>query len=63
MNLDEKLDFNTHIKEKIGKANKGIWIILKLSHLLPRESLITICKSFVRPDIDYCDIIYDQPNN
>ena len=24
MNLDEKLDFNTHIKEKIGKANKGI---------------------------------------
>ena len=63
MHLDEKLNFNTHIKEKIAKANKGIGIIRKLAHLLPRESLITIYKSFVRPHIDYGDIIYDQPNN
>ena len=52
MQLDEKLNFNTHIKEKIAKANKGIGIIRKLAHLLPRESLVTIYKSFVRPYID-----------
>ena len=63
MHLDEKLNFNTHIKEKIAKANKGIGIICKLAHVLPRESLVTIYKSFVRPHIDYGDIIYDQPNN
>ena len=63
MHLDEKLNFNTHIKEKITKANKDIGIIRKVAHLLPRESLITIYKSFVRPHIDYGDIIYDQPNN
>ena len=63
MHLDEKLNFNTHIKEKIAKANEGIGIICKLAHLLPRESLVTIYKSFVRPHIDYGDIIYDQPNN
>ena len=63
MHLDEKLSFNTHIKDKIAKANKGIGIIRKLSYFLPRESLITIYKSFVRPHIDYGDIIYDQPNN
>ena len=63
MHLDEKLNFNTHVKEKTAKANKGIGIIRKLSHLLPRESLITIYKSFVRPYIDPGDIIYDQPNN
>ena len=63
MHLDEKLNFNTHIKEKIAKANKGIGIIRKLAHVLPRESLVTIYKSFVRPHIDYGDIIYDQPNN
>ena len=28
---------------------------------LPRVSLITI--SFVRPNFDYGDVIYDQPNN
>ena len=63
MHLDEKLNFNMHINKKIAKANKGIGIIHKLAHLLPRESLITIYKLFVRPHIDYGDIIYDQPNN
>ena len=30
---------------------------------LPRSSLLTIYKSFVRPPLDYGDVIYDQPNN
>ena len=41
---------------------KGI-CIKKLSNVLPRKSLITIYKSFVRPHLDYGDMIYDQPNN
>ena len=63
MHLDEKLNFSTHINENIAKANKSIRIIGKIAHVLPRESLITIYKSFVRPHIDYGNIIYDQPNN
>ena len=42
---------------------KGICIIKTLSNVLPRKSLITIYKSFVRPHLDYGDLIYDQPNN
>ena len=61
--LDEKLNFSQHIKIKISKANKGIGIIKRLSHILPRKPLSTVYKSFVRPHIDYCDAIYDQPNN
>ena len=61
--LDMKLNFKLHIKEKISKAVKGICIIKKLSNVLPRKSLITIYKSFVGRHIDYCDFIYDQPNN
>ena len=38
-------------------------MIQKLRHILPRHSLITIYKLFVRPHLDYCDIIYDQPNS
>ena len=34
---------------------------MKLS--LPRSSLLTIYKSFVRPNLDYGDVIYDQPYN
>ena len=61
--LDEKLNFSQHIKIKISKANKGIGIIKRLSHILPRKSLLTIYKSFIRPHLDYCDVMYDQPNN
>ena len=30
---------------------------------LPQSSLLTIYKSFVRPHLDYGDVIYDQTNN
>ena len=61
--LDEKLNFNHHIKEKISKACRGIDVIRKLHYVLPRYSLLTIYKSFIRPHLDYDDIIYGQPNN
>ena len=63
MYLDKTLNFNLHIKEKMSEAMKGIGAIQKLNKTLPRYSLITIYKSFVRPHLDYGDIIYDQPNN
>ena len=30
---------------------------------MPRNSLVTIYQSFIRPHLDYGDVIYDQPNN
>ena len=30
---------------------------------MPQKSLLTIFKTFLRPLIDYGDIIYDQPQN
>ena len=41
---------------------KGKGIIRKLNKALLQHSLLTIHKSFVRPHLDYSDIIYDQPN-
>ena len=43
--------------------NKGIFVIKKLRHSLPRKSLLTIYKAFLRPFINYGDIIYDQRQN
>ena len=57
--LDEKLSFYDHIYVKLSKANKGIGIIKKFSNTLPRNSLLTIYKSFIRLNLDYCDIIFD----
>ena len=61
--LDEKLNFKQHIDSAISKVKKGISVIKKLRYTLPRKSLITIYKAFLRPLIDYGDIIYDQPQN
>ena len=45
------------------KINKTIRLIRKLQSLLPRSALITLYKSFVRPHLDYGDILYDQARN
>ena len=48
--LDEKLSFFDNIKAIISKANKGFHTIKKLSNILPKNSLLTIYKSFIRPN-------------
>ena len=63
IHLDEKLDFNVHIKEKISKACRGIGTIKKLQSKPPRNALLTIYKSCIRPHLDYGDIVFDQPTN
>ena len=44
----------------LNKVNKTIGLLRKLQNTLPRPSLLTIYKSFIRPHLDYGDIIYDQ---
>ena len=61
--LDEKLNFKLYKETVLCKGHKGISIIKKLRHTLPRKSLLTMYKAFLRQHIDYGDIIYDQPSN
>ena len=61
--LDSKLNFNAHVDQKIKKCNRMIGLIRRLSINLPRNALLTIYKYFVRPHLDYGDILYDKPNN
>ena len=60
---DEKLNFKQHVDSAVLKMNKGISGIKKLRHSLTQKSLLTLYKAFLRPLIDYGDIIYDQPQN
>ena len=63
LTLDEKLSITNCINNKINKSLKSVGLLRKLSVLLPRQSLLTIYKFFIRPHLDYGDIIYDQPLN
>ena len=61
--LDCKLLLTKHISEKVAKARKGIGIIRHLSFHVPLDVLDQLYKLFVRPLLDYCDIIYHVPAN
>ena len=55
--LESKLNFYDHINEKIKKTTKSINFIKKMNFSLPRSSLSAIYQSFVRPHLDYGDVI------
>ena len=61
--LDSKLTFENHVNMVTTKINKTIGLLRKLKNLLPRTALIKIYKAFVRPHLDYGDILYDQAFN
>ena len=61
--LDFKLTFEEHLNNVLAKVNKAVGLLRKLRNLLPRTTLITIYKAFIRPHLDYGDVLYDQAFN
>ena len=55
--LDAQLTFEKHLKIITTKVNKTIGLIQKLQNVLLRLALRTIYKPFVRPNLDYGDVI------
>ena len=63
LHLDSKLFFDIHIKIILTKVNRTIGLLPKFQQVLPRPSLITIYKVFIRPHLDFGDVIFDQAFN
>ena len=63
MILDTKLDFQEHLKNKPSTISNTIGLLRKLQKILTRAPLLTIYKSFIRPHLDYGDIIYGKAYN
>ena len=61
LTLDAKLTFASHIDEKLKKARKGLGIIKSLSRYLSVKTLEQIYKMYIRPHLDFCDVIYHRP--
>ena len=60
MLLDSELNFYSHVKEKIVNARKAIGVIRSMSRYVTREVLDQMYKLYVRPHLDYGDIIYHK---
>ena len=63
MFLDCKLDFKEHIQNVLNTLSKTIGLLDKFKKILSRPPLITIYNSFIKPYLDYGDIISDQAYN
>ena len=61
--LDPKLSFDGHIQCILIKTRQIIGLIKKLQPIISRAAFLTIYKSFLRPHLDYGDVIYDLAFN
>ena len=61
--LDFKLTFEEHLSNVLAKASKATGLLPKLRNIVPRTTLITIHEAFIRPHLDYVDVLYDQAFN
>ena len=60
LTLESKLNFNENISSILSIVNKLTAVLRILQTVLPRHSLLTIYKAFIRPHLDYCDVTYDK---
>ena len=58
--LDRELNFLRHVKEAITKARKGIGVIRFMAKYVTRDVLDQMYKLYVRPHLDYGDVIYHR---
>ena len=63
MILDSKLSSENGFQSVFSRINKTIGLLRKLKPTIPRKSLLTIYMSFIRPHLDYDDMIYDRTSN
>ena len=61
--LDTQLKFDVHLKMVSGKVSKTLGLLRKLQNFSPKAALITIYKAFIRPHLDFGDILYGQAYN
>ena len=55
--LNSELTFLRHVKEAITKARKGIGVIRFMAKYVMRDVLDQMYKLYVRPHLDYGDVI------
>ena len=58
--LNEKMNWDAHIDNIISKANKKIGLIWRLSNHVPRFAVEIIYTTYIRPQLEYCAVIYNN---
>lgn len=62
LHLSCNLTWKKHAEKIAKKANKCLGILRPLKFTLDRASLETLYKSFIRPILEYADVVWDIPD-
>ena len=60
LTFNNNLTWKHHIDDIYLKANKKVSLLSKLKHLLDRQTLQIMYTSFVRPSLEYGNVIWDN---
>ena len=60
--ISSNLTWNKHIDIVINKISKTLGILCKVRHLLPLVGTRTLYMSLVEPYINYCNLVWAQPD-
>ena len=58
--FDRYLNFNKHIEQAIGKANKMLGLIKRTFSYLNKDIFLKLYKSLVRPHLEYGNIVWNR---
>jgi len=60
--FNAKMTWDDHIRNKCTVASKRITVLKRLHNRVPRETKLTIYKSFIRPVLEYGNVLFDNCN-
>ena len=58
MEIDNKLDFSSHVSNLCKRINNQFNVMLRFRKLIPRDTLLQICKAHILPHFDYCSSVW-----
>lgn len=58
MEIDDKLDFSSHISTICKKINNQFNVMLRFRKLISRDTLLTLYKAYILPHFNYCSSVW-----
>ena len=63
LTLNNRLTWDSHIREKCTSAMKKVTILKLIPRAIPRTTKRIIYSSFIRPILEYANVIFDNCSN
>ena len=63
VHVDENLSWNDHYQHVSKKVSSYLWLLSKIKTYLPQEHRLLYYNSYIKPQFDYCSIIWSNSSN